>query len=131
MDQPGQLPLRDVRVLVVEDDYFIADDLRASLIGYGAEVIGPVGWVSEAEAFLSVGGRIDAVILDINLHGAAAYHLADILRMREVPFVFATGYGADAIPAPYKNVPRWEKPYRYEILLTAWFSSTGRPHETS
>jgi hypothetical protein len=53
--------------------------------------------------------------------------LAETLRERGVPFVFATGYGADAIPAAYSEVPRWEKPYHYETLLAAFRSVRATP----
>jgi CheY-like chemotaxis protein len=113
------LTLSGYRVLVVEDEYFIADDLRSALERCSAEVVGPVGRLAEAAALLDGDPRIDLAVLDIDLHGEKTYSLADILRRRGVPVVFATGYGADAIPAAYAAVPRWEKPYRYETLLAA------------
>jgi hypothetical protein len=36
-----------------------------------------------------------------------------------VPFVFATGYDELALPDPYRNIPRWEKPFRLETLTEA------------
>lgn len=122
MDQHIQTPgpsLIGRRVLVVEDQYFIADDLRVELEARGAEVIGPVGRLAEASDLLGRHAEIDAAILDINLHGERAYALADMLRTRGIPFVFATGYGADAVAPAYAEVPRWEKPYSYEALLAA------------
>jgi hypothetical protein len=49
-------------------------------------------------------------ILDINLGGAMVYPVADALRARGVPFIFATGYEAWSIPEAYSDVPRCEKP---------------------
>lgn len=106
-------------VLVVEDEYFIADDLRSELERSGARVVGPVGRLAEAAAVLAAGTAVDLAVLDIDLHGETVYGLASALRARGTPFVFATGYGADAIPDPFVDVPRWEKPYRYEALLAA------------
>ena len=113
------LSLTGYRVLVVEDEYFIADDLRSALERCGAEVAGPVGCPGEATALLDGDAPIHLAVLDIDLHGEPAYGLAETLRERGVPFVFATGYGADFIPAAYAAVPRWEKPYHYETLLAA------------
>ena len=107
------------RVLVVEDEYFIADDLRSVLEARGAEVVGPVGRLADAFVVLARNTRLDAAILDIDLHGETAYALADLLRARGVAFCFATGYGAQAIPDAYADVPRCEKPYPYEALLAA------------
>jgi CheY-like chemotaxis protein len=111
--------LTGYRVLVVEDEYFIADDLRIALERCGAKVIGPVGRLAEAATLLEGDVLIDLAVLDIDLHGEKAYGLAEMLRERGVPLVFATGYGADAIPAAYAAVPRWEKPYPYQALLAA------------
>ena len=121
----GGASLAGRRVLVVEDAYFIADDLRCLLEAHGAEVIGPVGQLTQASDLARTSEPIDAAILDIDLHGDAAYELADVLRARGVPFVFATGYSARAIPPAYAVVPRWEKPYPYETLLAALPSLMG------
>ena len=113
--EPG---LDNHRVLVVEDEYFIADDLCTVLRAHGARVVGPVGRGDEAVALLDA-APVDLAVLDIDLHGQPGYGVADALRARGVPFVFATGYGVDAIRGEYRDVPRWEKPYRYEALLAA------------
>ena len=49
------------RVLVVEDEYFIADDLRHQLEACGAEVLGPVPRVGEALALIAATPEIDAL----------------------------------------------------------------------
>lgn len=107
------------RLLVVEDEYFIAEDIRVILERHGATVVGPVGELAEARALLACGERIDAAVLDINLHGETVFPLAEELRARGVPFVFATGYSDAAIPSSYGDVARWEKPYDYDDLVAA------------
>ncbi len=107
------------RVLVVEDEYFIADDIARALRKLGAEVIGPLPSRDEALDAFSSQGRIDAAVLDINLRGEVIYPLADALRQRGVPFVFATGYDAASIPEPYRCVARWEKPFDPHALAAA------------
>jgi hypothetical protein len=54
--------------------------------------------------------RLDGAVLDINLHDKRVYPVADALKARGVPFVFATGYDASMIPEPYVSAPRYEKP---------------------
>ena len=98
------------RVLVVEDEYMLAEDLRNELERQGAEVIGPVASVSDALAAMSGRPDLDAAILDINLGGEMVYPVADALRARGVPFIFATGYAAWAIPESYADVPLCVKP---------------------
>ena len=98
------------RILVVEDEYMLAEDLREELERQGAEVMGPVASVADALELLRSGPAPDMAILDINLGGEMAYPVADALRARDIPFVFATGYDAQAIPKAYADVPRAEKP---------------------
>jgi hypothetical protein len=73
----------------------------------------------EALDMFSSGERIDAAVLDINLRGDPIYPLADVLSGRGVPFVFATGYDLASIPEPYRQIPRWEKPFDPEALVEA------------
>ena len=111
-------PLAGRRVLVVEDEFFLADDMAEALRTLGAEVVGPAP-TRAAAADLLAGGRVDAAVLDINLRGETIFPLADALRARGVPFVFATGYDASATPPAYRDVPRWEKPYDPGDLVRA------------
>jgi CheY-like chemotaxis protein len=108
--------LRGRRVLVVEDEYFIADDVAAELAALGADVVGPVPDLARAMAFVASSEPIDLAVLDINLQGEAVYPVADALMTRQVPFVFATGYGPSLIPDRYGDVQRWEKPYDHRDL---------------
>ncbi|MEA1834361.1 response regulator [Methylobacterium durans] len=106
---PASGDLAHCRVLVVEDEYFLADDVARTLSAHGAEVVGPVGTLSEAEE-LARSRPLDAALLDINLKGEFSYRVADILRDRNVSVVFTTGYGPSFIPPPYAHVPVWQKP---------------------
>ena len=106
-------------ILVVEDEYFLADDVARTLRRAGAAVVGPVARVVDAEALIVTGVRIDAAVLDVNLTGEAVYALADRLRGRGVPFVFAPGYDADAIPDRYADAPRRQTPFEAAEIVTA------------
>ena len=103
-------PLIGARVLIVEDEYYLADDLSRSLTEAGAEVVGPVNSVEEAERLVA-GGRLDCAVLDMNLRGEFAFAVAERLGGASVPFVVATGYNQSSLPDALKNVPRIEKPY--------------------
>ncbi|KLK93984.1 chemotaxis protein CheY [Microvirga vignae] len=107
------------RVLVVEDEYFIADDMAKALEKLGAEVVGPVPKREKALALISSGEKIDAAVLDINLRGEEVFPVADALAAHGIPFVFATGYDASSIPPSYAAVPRWEKPFSPDALSRA------------
>jgi len=103
-------PLTDRRVLVVEDEYFIADEIRLGLVDLGAEVLGPFADVQQASAFLRTGTPIDAALLDINLRSEMVFPLARALRSRGIPVVFTTGYGKGAIGPEFQNIELWQKP---------------------
>ncbi|MGI4977374.1 MAG: response regulator [Janthinobacterium lividum] len=107
------------RVLVVEDEYFLADDIACALVRLGAEAVGPVPTRAAALACLEGGGRIDACVLDINLRGEMAFAVADALLARGVPFMFATGYDGALVPAAYGHIRRWEKPFHADRLARA------------
>ncbi|MDB5315061.1 MAG: response regulator [Rhodospirillales bacterium] len=112
--------LAGLRILLVEDDFFIAMDMSELLQSHGAEVLGPIGKVDQAVAFIDENaGRFDAVVLDMNLHGLKTYPVADALILHGVPFVFTTGYSADAVDVAYRGHPRCEKPVNTKALLHA------------
>ena len=104
------------RVLIVEDEYFIADDMAQALRDMGAEVLGPAPNRTRAAAIIAADGQIDFAVLDINLAGEPVFPIADLLSDRGVPFVFATGYDESALPADYRDALRWEKPFNPEDL---------------
>jgi CheY-like chemotaxis protein len=84
------------RVLVVDDEALVAMLLEDMLLDLGHEVVGPALNLQEA---LELAGSepLDAAILDLNLgQGKLSLPVAELLEERGVPFVFATGYGADA-----------------------------------
>ncbi len=119
-------PLENLRILVVEDDYLVARAMVESLEGAGAEVLGPIGWIDEAVAFLeSYADRLDAAVLDINLHGQRSDRVADALIARSVRLIFATGYGVGVTEGRYGKVPRFEKPFNLSAVIAAL--TPGRP----
>jgi CheY-like chemotaxis protein len=112
--------LSDKRVLVVEDEYLVAMDMSAYLEAAGARVVGPASNVRAAlEAVEQT--ELDAAILDVNLRGEMAYPVADALTARGIPFVFTTGYDANAVPARFASVKRCEKPTTPEAISRALF----------
>ncbi|MBY0336481.1 MAG: response regulator [Acetobacteraceae bacterium] len=106
---PSEAP-REPKVLVVEDEYLIARELAETLEDAGLEVLGPVATLDAAFGLLGQHQDIAAAILDVKLHGNAIYPVAEALRRRGVPFVFATGYDRDAIAPAFRDAQHFEKP---------------------
>ena len=98
------------RILVVEDDYMIVADLVQELEASGAHVIGPIPTLDMALEKLEQLPDIAGAILDINLHGEMVFPLAEELRRRQIPFVFATAYEEKAIPTAWRDIPLVRKP---------------------
>jgi DNA-binding response OmpR family regulator len=112
----GKPSLRGCRVLIVEDEYLLASELEEVLKASRAEVVGPIHDLDTALDQVA-GGGFDVAVIDINLHGQQAYQVAEELQGVGVPFLFATGYGEDVIPARFRDVVRFEKPYNMNKLL--------------
>lgn len=108
-------------ILIVEDDFFVADDFAATFEGAGAKVVGPAASLSQALELIERTERLDGALLDINLQGEMVYALADRLRERGVPVVFATGYDRSAIPDLYADIPLCEKPVDPQQVARAMF----------
>lgn len=110
--------LLDTRVLIVEDEYLIMDEVKRIVEAAGGIVVGAHGNldddVFERSAIIS-----DIAMLDINIRGKTSYPLADVLRARGVPFIFATGYDFDGIPQKFSSVPRILKPFDAHDLVNA------------
>lgn len=105
------------RILVVEDEYFLADELSRGLSDAGAEVLGPIATLEGALALLKGPAPPDAAILDVNLGGDQVYPVADALRALDVPFLFTTGYDPATIPSRYASARRLEKPAANAAVL--------------
>ena len=61
----------------------------------------------------------DGAILDVNVAGETVYPVAQILKRRNVPFIFSTGYGEGTLPAEYRDCPILSKPYLAENVKEA------------
>lgn len=104
------------RILVVEDEYFIASDLKRALTAQGAHVVGPAGTLAQGLALVRE-AAIDAAVLDVNLDGANSYPIADELAGRGTPYLFLTGYDDWALPEAYRAVLHIAKPHPVERVL--------------
>jgi CheY-like chemotaxis protein len=111
--------LNGYRMLLVEDEYMLADELKGALQQAGAIVFGPTPSVDGALDLIGLAGELDCALLDINLRGEKVFPVADALHALGIPFMFTTGYARSVVPDRYAHVKRWEKPINMsEIAAT-------------
>lgn len=112
----AETDLKGLRLLVIEDNFLVAETIRDSLEQAGGQVVGPAPSVQRGLALIH-DNALDGAVLDINLNGDVCFPIALALRDRDVPFVFLTGYDDVAIvPPELQTTPRLSKPFDYDQL---------------
>ncbi|MDR6623990.1 CheY-like chemotaxis protein [Caulobacter segnis] len=99
-----------LRILVVEDELFVAMLVEDLLGDLGYRVVGPAA--SARAAVRAVEDEVfDFALLDVNLgDGETSFETAEMLRSRGVPFAFVTGYGEQGVRPDLRDVPILSKP---------------------
>lgn len=108
--------LSGCRILIVEDRYFVADDLRQLFAKNGAEVIAVVADVEDAKLIAET-DKIDLAVLDVDLRGRDIFDAVGVLEARGTPFIFVTGYREADLPERYRGRPIVSKPFSEPELL--------------
>ncbi|MBC3339708.1 response regulator [Pseudomonas edaphica] len=99
-----------IRVLLVEDEGAIAMLIEEMLEDLGCTVVASVAQLAKALQVANV-VDVDLAILDVNLAGERVFPAARILRARNIPFLFSTGYGVSGLPAEFADCPVLHKPF--------------------
>lgn len=117
--------LAGLRLLVVEDEYMVAEHIGMLIEDSGCDLAGPVGTIEEALLAIREGG-LDGVLLDANLNGDSTAPIAAELHAGAVPFIVVTGYGARTLAnEALDEAPRLNKPFsktEFERTLIATFA---------
>ena len=116
LPNPGALPLD---VLIVEDDPIIALDFEDMILGFRVTTVRTAS--SVARALDMIADRApDFALLDVSLIREKSFAIAERLEALKIPYIFVTGYGADArIPKAFVDKPRLPKPCSSEALRAA------------
>jgi CheY-like chemotaxis protein len=113
------------RILVVEDEPFIALELEEMVVDLGGTLAGSVAQVGEALVLIEAGG-VDAAVLDVNLGLQKVDPVADALAARGCPFVFTTGYGRVGVPGAHNDRGVVEKPFTRDDVAAALAAEIAR-----
>jgi CheY-like chemotaxis protein len=103
------------RVLLVEDEVLITLLLQDMLLDLECEVADAPASLDDALS-AARNGAFDLALIDLNLHGKLTYPVADILKARQIPFIFVTGYGSAALEPAYADALVLEKPFHRKDL---------------
>lgn len=120
--------LEQRRILVVEDEIFVALDLAASVEDANGTVIGPVGSVRQAMDLID-SHDVDAAILDVDLIDGNVEPVLERLKSANTFVVIHTGGGLPArLAARYPGIPVFHKPIAPTVLtrtLASAFASVS------
>lgn len=106
--------LKGKKVLVVEDEVSLAENLQFMLEDLGCAVVAVVGTI-EAALAIAISSQVDVAVLDVNVQGEQSSAIAKALQMRGIPFLLATG-NAPARSSEFGDAPVLPKPYLQEDL---------------
>lgn len=107
---------QSVRILIVEDEPLIAENLRTELVDAGFEIVGIAARVEKALILLDE-IAFDVAIVDANLAGRTAAPVAAALSKRGVPFVVLSGYAAEQLQQEFAGAIFVQKPYLLVQLI--------------
>jgi CheY-like chemotaxis protein len=110
--------LSNRKVLVVEDEMMIAMLIEDMLDEFGCKLVGPATNVPRALDLIGK-EQVEIAVLDLNLDGQDTYAIADALQQKNVPFIFATGYGLTGLRPEYGDRPVLQKPFQTKDLEVA------------
>jgi two-component SAPR family response regulator len=114
-----------VRILILEDDPFIALDLEAIVEAQGHEVVGAFDSLAETREHL--GDDFDFALLDIDVRDGKSYDLAADLLERRIPFAFVSASRPSELPSHLRSASFIPKPFQ-EATIQRSIASRGRWH---
>jgi CheY-like chemotaxis protein len=107
-----------LKVFLVEDESLVALMIEDMLERLGCETVASISRVSKAlESAAHM--EIDLAILDVNVNGETVFPVAELLRSRQLPLIFSTGYGTNGLPNEFRGTPVLGKPFSDEELRRA------------
>jgi CheY-like chemotaxis protein len=113
-------------VFLVEDEAMIRMMVADMLEQLGLSVVAEAGNLDEAMK-LAQSVDFDVALLDVNVKGKMISPVAEVIKMRNRPFIFATGYGSSGLPQEHRYRPVLQKPFQLHVLSTTIDSVLNNP----
>ena len=107
---------RDCTILLVEDEFLIALDVRMRLEEAGYKVLDPVSNVEDAMSVLDT-AKVCAAILDMNISGSTSFPIAERLQTEGKPFIFLSGNDTYRLQENFSGQVVVTKPIDYGQLI--------------
>ncbi|WP_332680812.1 response regulator [Bosea sp. (in: a-proteobacteria)] len=118
--------MSDIRILIVEDDPFIAMDIETAVsekLGDQAELI-VVDSLSQARRAADT--PLSCALLDIDVIGGKTFGIAAVLRANGTPLAFVSGSAPSEVPAELRDIRFVRKPFSTgEIVRFVWGAVKG------
>jgi CheY-like chemotaxis protein len=102
-------------VFLVEDEVLIRMMVADMVTDLGHTVAAEAGDLPSALDHVNK-TTFDLAVLDVRLGRDSIAPVASALAYRNIPFVFATGYGADGVPGEFSGRPWLQKPFQIDQL---------------
>lgn len=103
-------------ILIIEDEWLIAEDYASTLSEAGYRIVGPFPSVEAGIAAVEA-EQVDAALLDVQLQDEMSFPVADRLQKRNIPFAFLSGYSRQHLPPELGSCELVPKPVAQRTLL--------------
>jgi DNA-binding response OmpR family regulator len=104
-----------VRILILEDDPFIALDLQSILEADGHEVVGVFDSIDDA--YEHIEDNFDYALLDVDVVGGKSFGIASALIERQIPFAFVSASSPGELPLALRQAAFIPKPFEEKAIL--------------
>jgi CheY-like chemotaxis protein len=109
-------PLSGKRILIVEDNFLVAEDLQQMIRDAGGDVRKASASATDALQALS-NQSFDGAVLDVQLRDGTFIEVARQLERQRIPYVVVTGYSRDWLPLELQKAPYIAKPFNRKELI--------------
>ncbi|WP_230533451.1 response regulator [Microvirga roseola] len=104
-----------MRILILEDDPFIALDLQMILEGEGHEIVGVFDSINETYEHLE--DDFEYALLDIDVVGGKSFGIAAELAERNIPFAFVSASQPNDLPQSLRKALFIPKPFEETSII--------------